>query len=42
MSDTLTRRCALAAFAGLAVVLPFGLSASNLTTATFVVTAPDR
>jgi branched-chain amino acid transport system permease protein len=39
MSTMLSRRCALAAFAGLAVVLPFGLSASNLTTATFVVIA---
>jgi branched-chain amino acid transport system permease protein len=35
----MSRRLALLAFAGFAVVLPFGLSASNLTTATFVVIA---
>jgi len=39
MSATLVRRLGLVAFAGLAVVLPFGLSASSLTTATFVVIA---
>jgi branched-chain amino acid transport system permease protein len=35
----MSRRLALLAFAGFAVVLPFGLSASSLTTATFVVIA---
>jgi branched-chain amino acid transport system permease protein len=35
----MSRRLALLAFASFAVVLPFGLSASNLTTATFVVIA---
>jgi branched-chain amino acid transport system permease protein len=35
----MSRRLALLAFGGFAVVLPFGLSASNLTTATFVVIA---
>jgi branched-chain amino acid transport system permease protein len=35
----MSRRLALLAFAGFALVLPFGLSASNLTTATFVVIA---
>jgi len=39
MSRSLARRGALPAFAALAVALPFGLSASNLTTATFVVIA---
>jgi branched-chain amino acid transport system permease protein len=39
MSGSLARRCALLAFAVFAMVLPFGLSASNLTTATFVVIA---
>jgi branched-chain amino acid transport system permease protein len=36
---SLARRAALPAFAAFALVLPFGLSASNLTTATFVVIA---
>jgi branched-chain amino acid transport system permease protein len=35
----MSRRLALVAFAAFALVLPFGLSASNLTTATFVVIA---
>jgi branched-chain amino acid transport system permease protein len=35
----MSRRLALLAFTGFALVLPFGLSASNLTTATFVVIA---
>jgi branched-chain amino acid transport system permease protein len=35
----MSRHLALLAFAGFALVLPFGLSASNLTTATFVVIA---
>jgi branched-chain amino acid transport system permease protein len=39
MSPALARRCALPAFAAFALVLPFGLGASNLTTATFVVIA---
>jgi branched-chain amino acid transport system permease protein len=39
MSEQLMRRIGLAAFAVFAVVLPFGLSASTLTTATFVVIA---
>jgi branched-chain amino acid transport system permease protein len=39
MSGSLMRRSSLAAFTAFALVLPFGLSASNLTTATFVVIA---
>jgi branched-chain amino acid transport system permease protein len=39
MSRPLVRTCAVVAFAGFALVLPFGLSAANLTTATFVVIA---
>jgi branched-chain amino acid transport system permease protein len=39
MPRSLARRSALPAFAAFAVVLPFGLSAANLTTATFVVIA---
>jgi branched-chain amino acid transport system permease protein len=39
MSATVARRSALPLLAALAVVLPFWLSASNLTTATFVVIA---
>src|SRR4030095_9108027 len=35
----MSRRVSLLALAGFALVLPFGLSASNLTTATFVVIA---
>jgi ABC-type branched-subunit amino acid transport system permease subunit len=38
-APVMSRRLALLAFTGFALVLPFGLSASNLTTATFVVIA---